>query len=385
MVRDLTFADNLNIIADYAIERIILLRHIVLIIAQPSANKQPPMHNIDITRLEEITNLAIGSKLDSEGGRMKRRAVREFFKLAKQYERFANGEIGIAPLFSSTERHLSAIDGSTVITVVNFHDQNIAKSPGSGSGEDFRAVEVNDGRYSDLDPTSSGIIDTCRSTASNGSHVQEFFPGQPGENNISPGIGHYRQQFHTFPSQQQTVEDQLSYTHASSNQTHASNTLARLPSNYQNMNGFAPNQSRRSSWLLNTASNPSCSPNLALNQQPVHNNSLAYSSFQDTLHLPVNLNIAQTPYMPQSPSMQLPTANFQPHEVLSDAIQGIKREPHTCDNRNLNQYSQHIHGLQVVNNQAYSESDIKENQIRINGAARGGYSFKQIADERNRH
>jgi hypothetical protein len=59
--------------------------------------KQPPMHNIDITRLEEITNLAIGSKLDNEGGRMKRRAVDEFFKLAKQYERFANGEIGIAP------------------------------------------------------------------------------------------------------------------------------------------------------------------------------------------------------------------------------------------------------------------------------------------------
>jgi hypothetical protein len=79
------------------LERIILLRHIVLIIAQSSATKQPPMHNIDITRLEEITNLTIGSRLDSNRGRMKRRAVDEFFKLAKQYESFTNGEMGIAP------------------------------------------------------------------------------------------------------------------------------------------------------------------------------------------------------------------------------------------------------------------------------------------------
>lgn len=344
------------------------------------------MHNIDVARLEEITNLAIGNKLDSKGGRIKRRAVREFFKLAKQYERFTNGEIGIVPSFSSKERYLPATDGSTLITIINFHDQTTVKSPGSGPGEDFKAIEINDSPYSNPDPTSSGMIGTSRSTASDSSQVQDFFPGQPGENNISPGIRHYHQQFHAFPSQQQTVEDQLSYAHASSNQTHVSNTLARLPSGYQNPNGFSQNHSRRSPWLSNTASNPSCSPNLASNQQSVHNNSLPYGSFQDPLHLPVNLNIGQAPYMPQSPSMQLPTANFQPLQVLSDTVQTPRREPHMCDHRNLNQYSQNLHGFRLLNGQTYtSEGGMKENQIRTNCATRGGYSFEQIVDERSHH
>jgi hypothetical protein len=221
-----------------------------------------------------------------------------------------------------------------LITVFDCYDQINTKSPGSGfgkdlnsgSGEDFKAIEVNNSRCNNQDWISNSMVGVSRSTTSDSSHVQGFFPGKPGENIASSEIGHYQQQIHAFLSQQQTVGDQLSDTYPSGNQLYMPTTVVRLPSNYQNPNSFLPNHSQQSLW---SASNPFCSPNLALNNQSVHNNSLPFGSFQNTLHLPANLNVAYTPNMLQSPSIQ-------PHQVLGDAIQAPRRDSRVRTQRNLN-------------------------------------------------
>src|SRR2546421_7346796 len=104
--------------------------------------------------------------------------------------------------------------------------------------------------------------------------------------------------------------------------------------------------------IRNTIPDSSCSPNLAIHNQSTQYNSLSYDPFQDPLHIPVNLNAAQTPYMPQPPSMQFPTTNLQPHQVLGETVQESRRESHVGRHGDLDQYAQHLHGLQLINDQA---------------------------------
>ena len=53
------------------------------------------MNNVNTAKLLKITNEAIGSKLDGEQFKTKKRAVGEFFKVVELYERYLNGEIGM--------------------------------------------------------------------------------------------------------------------------------------------------------------------------------------------------------------------------------------------------------------------------------------------------
>jgi hypothetical protein len=52
------------------------------------------MNNVNVEQLDKITWEAIGNKLEGEQYTTKKRAVQEFFKVSKHYQRYRNGEYG---------------------------------------------------------------------------------------------------------------------------------------------------------------------------------------------------------------------------------------------------------------------------------------------------
>ena len=80
-------------------ERVHLLNHILRMIVEPSKTQHPDIQklNLNVRKLEEITTEALSAfftdKENPANGK-KRPYLNEIFKVAKQEERFKNGEIG---------------------------------------------------------------------------------------------------------------------------------------------------------------------------------------------------------------------------------------------------------------------------------------------------
>ena len=87
-----------------AVERVALLKHILKMIVEPNKTQHPDIQklNLNIRKLEEITTEALSAFFadkENPANAKKRPYLNEIFKVAKQEERFKNGEIGTAPLF----------------------------------------------------------------------------------------------------------------------------------------------------------------------------------------------------------------------------------------------------------------------------------------------
>lgn len=79
-------------------ERVHLLVHIILLVARPAAEKPESMRDVDIKELDAHTTeymQAWFSDRDHPENQKKLPFLREIFKVARSYERFLNGELGM--------------------------------------------------------------------------------------------------------------------------------------------------------------------------------------------------------------------------------------------------------------------------------------------------
>jgi hypothetical protein len=84
--------------ADIPSERVHLLNHILAIIVEPTAKQHPDVRklHLNVKKLEECTNEALsGFFSENPQNSGKKRFLNEIFKVARQQERYKNGEIGI--------------------------------------------------------------------------------------------------------------------------------------------------------------------------------------------------------------------------------------------------------------------------------------------------
>lgn len=81
------------------LERVHLLNHILKMIVEPNKTQHPDIQklNLNVKKLEEITTEALSAFFadkENPANAKKRPYLNEIFKVAKQEERFQNGEIG---------------------------------------------------------------------------------------------------------------------------------------------------------------------------------------------------------------------------------------------------------------------------------------------------
>ena len=69
--------------------------HILRLIVNPDPDKAQNIRNINIKKLEELTNEAMSNWWNEKDNLLKRPFLREIFKVAKQEERYRNGELGM--------------------------------------------------------------------------------------------------------------------------------------------------------------------------------------------------------------------------------------------------------------------------------------------------
>ncbi|KAF4503882.1 hypothetical protein G6O67_008818 [Ophiocordyceps sinensis] len=80
----------------YKRERVHLLAHILRLVVEPNAKQHPDIQKLglNVNKLEETTNEALSAFfMDNETNAKKRPYLNEIFKMARQEERFKNGEI----------------------------------------------------------------------------------------------------------------------------------------------------------------------------------------------------------------------------------------------------------------------------------------------------
>lgn len=74
-----------------------LLAHILRLVVEPNAKQHPDIQKLglNVKKLEETTVEALSSFfMDNEANAKKRPFLNEIFKVARQEERYKNGEIG---------------------------------------------------------------------------------------------------------------------------------------------------------------------------------------------------------------------------------------------------------------------------------------------------
>ena len=82
-------------------ERVHLLNHILSLVIEPNENQHPDVKKLqlNVKKLEECTNEALsGFYAESPTNSSKKQFLNEIFKVARQQERYKNGEIGMAHL-----------------------------------------------------------------------------------------------------------------------------------------------------------------------------------------------------------------------------------------------------------------------------------------------
>ena len=81
-----------------AAERVHLLNHILSLVVEPVAKQHADIQKLglNVKKLEECTNEALsGFFSESATNASKKQFLTEIFKVAKQQERYKNGEIGM--------------------------------------------------------------------------------------------------------------------------------------------------------------------------------------------------------------------------------------------------------------------------------------------------
>jgi hypothetical protein len=68
--------------------------HILRLVINADPDKTPNIKNINIRKLEELTNEAMSNWWNEKDNVLKRPFLKEIFKVAKQEERYRNGELG---------------------------------------------------------------------------------------------------------------------------------------------------------------------------------------------------------------------------------------------------------------------------------------------------
>ena len=74
-----------------------LLAHILRLVVEPNGKQHPDIQKLclNVKKLEETTNEALSAFfMDNDANAKKRPYLNEIFKMARQEERFKNGEIG---------------------------------------------------------------------------------------------------------------------------------------------------------------------------------------------------------------------------------------------------------------------------------------------------
>lgn len=94
-------------VANNSAERVHLLAHILRLVVEPNAKQHGDIQKLalNVKKLEETTNEALSAFfMDNETNAKKRPYLNEIFKMARQEERFKNGEIGTAAPFKNVAR-----------------------------------------------------------------------------------------------------------------------------------------------------------------------------------------------------------------------------------------------------------------------------------------
>lgn len=91
---------RLKILSHGISERVHLLAHILRLVVEPNGKQHVDIQKLglNVKKLEETTIEALSAFfMDNETNAKKRPYLNEIFKVARQEERFMNGEIGMPP------------------------------------------------------------------------------------------------------------------------------------------------------------------------------------------------------------------------------------------------------------------------------------------------
>jgi hypothetical protein len=284
--------------------------HILRLIINPDPDKAQNIKNINIKKLEELTNEAMSNWWNEKDNLLKRPFLKEIFKVAKQEERYRNGELGMISFGLYTIPFTNPFhftpDGDALIVIMHGDERSGMGISDDEPDDGLRYDEDEDGNP-DLTPTSSMPTPPENHVSPQLTHLQSGFQSRQAE--IDPsGYGCMRElPVRSYPTSQ--MDDQLAYTdtnqHSLSSQPNYNTD--RGSAGFQNQNLGTQDHNRRPPWSANGF--PGVSPvfgSWASNSNNMmHNNPLQYNAFSSPLPHPT----------PQATTYQLPlpsSANQQP-------------------------------------------------------------------------